>query len=121
MMTTKSISPGHVEPRAIFRHDERLSMDQPSTSPQVSIIVPTLNEAENIPQLLPRIDAAMNGVDYEVLIVDDNSKDRTPQLCAEMATRFPLKLLVRTEPKNGLSGAVLHGMAAARGRYLCVM
>lgn len=96
-------------------------MEQPSTSPQVSVIVPTLNEAENIPQLLPRIDAALGNGDYEVILVDDNSRDNTQQVCAELAQKYPLKLLVRTQPKNGLSGAVLHGMAAARGKYLCVM
>ena len=89
--------------------------------PDVSIIVPTINEAENLPPLLERISAAMTGVDYEVLIVDDNSWDATPKVCAELAAKYPLKLLVRTRPANGLSGAVLHGMAAARGKYLCVM
>ncbi len=91
------------------------------SAPDVSIIVPTINEAENLPPLLGRIDAAMGGVGYEVIIVDDNSRDATPRVCAELALRYPLKLLVRTEPANGLSGAVLHGMAAARGNFLCVM
>ena len=89
--------------------------------PEVSVIVPTINESENLPALLRRISAAMPGVDYEVLIVDDNSADATPAVCAELARQYPLKLLVRTQPANGLSGAVLHGMAAARGKYLCVM
>ncbi|MGD0138350.1 MAG: glycosyltransferase, partial [Tepidisphaeraceae bacterium] len=89
--------------------------------PEVSVIVPTINESENLPALLRRISAAMPGVDYEVLIVDDNSADATPAVCAELAKQYPLKLLVRTQPANGLSGAVLHGMAAARGKYLCVM
>lgn len=120
-MTTKSIYPTRVEPRSIMRDDGAIAMEPPSTNPDVSVIVPTLNEAENIPQLLPRIDAALGHADYEVLIVDDNSADRTPAVCAELAQKYPLKLLVRTEPKNGLSGAVLHGMAAARGRFLCVM
>src|ERR1700722_8197908 len=77
----------------------------------VSIIVPAMNEAENFPELLRRIDPAMAGVPYEVLIVDDNSKDRTPEVCADLSQKYPLKLLVRTKPANGLSGAVLHGMA----------
>jgi dolichol-phosphate mannosyltransferase len=89
--------------------------------PDVSIIVPTINEADNLPPLLERIAAAMTNVEYEVLIVDDNSRDATPRVCAELAQRYPLKLMVRTEPANGLSGAVLHGMAAARGKFLCVM
>src|ERR1700722_15824529 len=77
----------------------------------VSIIVPAMNEAENFPELLRRIDLAMAPVRYEVLIVDDNSKDRTPEVCAELSQKYPLKLLVRMQPANGLSGAVLHGMA----------
>jgi dolichol-phosphate mannosyltransferase len=96
-------------------------MVQPSSNPEVSVIVPTLNEAENLGQLLARIDAALGHGNYEVIIVDDDSADRTVAVCAELAENFPLKLLVRTEPKNGLSGAVLHGMAAARGSFLCVM
>ena len=91
------------------------------TAPDVSIIVPTINESENLPELLRRITAALAGVDFEVIIVDDNSKDATPAVCAELAKTYPLTLMVRTNPTNGLSGAVLHGMKAARGEYLCVM
>lgn len=80
-----------------------------------------MNEAENIPLLLPRINAALAGRTYEVLVVDDNSKDRTPQVCEELSKTYPLKLMVRTQPKNGLSGAVLHGIAAAAGEYIVVM
>jgi dolichol-phosphate mannosyltransferase len=89
--------------------------------PEVSVIVPTINESENLPALMERISAALSGVEFEVLIVDDNSQDATPAVCAELARRYPLKLMVRTQPTNGLSGAVLHGMAAARGKFLCVM
>ena len=96
------------------------NQDSPAT-PEVSIIVPTINESENLPKLMERTAAALAGVEYEVLIVDDNSKDATPAVCAELSKTYPLKLMVRTVPANGLSGAVLHGMAAARGKYLCVM
>lgn len=88
---------------------------------QVSIIVPTLGEAENLPILVPRIAAAMVGQSYEILVVDDNSPDRTPAVCAQLARLNPLRLLLRTEPRGGLSGAVLHGMAAAHGDVLVVM
>jgi dolichol-phosphate mannosyltransferase len=91
------------------------------SGPEISVIVPTINESENLPALLERINDALAGVDFEVLIVDDNSRDATPQVCAELARRYPLKLMVRTQPTNGLSGAVLHGMAAARGKFFCVM
>ena len=43
----------------------------------VSVIVPTINEAENLPLLVSRIAAALAGVSFEILIVDDNSRDNT--------------------------------------------
>jgi dolichol-phosphate mannosyltransferase len=91
------------------------------TEPRVSIIVPALNEAPNLPPLAEQIDAAMAGRPYEVIVVDDNSRDDTPAVAARLAVKFPLRLIVREHPKDGLSGAVLRGMAEARGEYLVVM
>ena len=90
-------------------------------SNKASIIVPTLNEAENIPLLVPRVAEAMAGCAWEIIIVDDNSHDATPQVCAELAGKYPLTLLVREKPTHGLSGAVLHGFAHARGDVLVCM
>ncbi len=89
--------------------------------PEISLVIPTLNEAENLPLLMPRIDAALAGRSYEVLIVDDNSRDATPAVCAQLAQSYPLRLITRDVPKDGLSGAVLFGMAQARGEKLIVM
>jgi len=91
--------------------------------PFVSVIVPALNEAENLPLLVPRVDAALRcaGHAYELIIVDDNSHDATPGVCETLAKTFPLKLIVRIEPKNGLSGAVLCGFEVAAGEVLVVM
>jgi len=89
--------------------------------PDISIIIPALNEAPNLAPLADQISAALAGCSYEIIIVDDNSKDDTQAVCAELSAKYPLKLLVRTNPTNGLSGAVLHGMAQARGRFLVCM
>ena len=89
--------------------------------PEISLIVPTLNEAANLPALAERVHAALAGRAYELLIVDDNSQDGTPAVCATLAERFPLRLIVRPHPDNGLSGAVLAGMAEARGGVLVSM
>jgi dolichol-phosphate mannosyltransferase len=56
-----------------------------------------------------------------VIIVDDNSKDDTVQVCARLSERYPVRLILRTDPKNGLGGAVLHGMSEARGDVFVVM
>lgn len=90
-------------------------------SPQLSLIIPTLNEAENLPPLLEQINSALVGRSYEVLIVDDNSRDNTKEVAAALAEKYPLTLITRTQPKDGLSGAVLTGMAAAKGETLVVM
>jgi len=92
-----------------------------SPPPQISLIVPTLNEAENLRPLVERIAGALGGQAYEILIVDDNSQDDTPEICAKLAQTYPLRLLIRHQPANGLSGAVLHGMTQAKGQILLVM
>ncbi|MBV8779804.1 MAG: glycosyltransferase, partial [Phycisphaerae bacterium] len=53
--------------------------------------------------------------------VDDNSADGTAAVCAGLAHRYPLRVLVRSEPKDGLGGAVLLGLRQAGGKYLLVM
>src|SRR5690242_12989731 len=88
---------------------------------EISVIVPALNEAANLPQLAERVDAALEGRSYELLIVDDGSHDGTPDVCAELAQRYPIDLHVRESSDAGLSGAVMHGFARARGELLVVM
>ncbi len=87
--------------------------------PDLSVIVPTFCEAENLPELVSRIDAASReaGIDAEILVVDDNSPDETRAVCAELAARFPLRLIVRTT-ERGLASAVVAGMNQARGEVL---
>ena len=88
----------------------------------VSVIVPTFKEGENLPVLIPRIGAALDSANLrgEIIIVDDNSPDNTPSVCAELAHTYPVKLLVRTT-ERGLSSAVVHGLRHASGDTLLVM
>lgn len=87
----------------------------------VSLIIPTLNEAANLPYLLLRIDAAMAGRRYEIRVIDDGSTDGTPAVCAELSKQFPVVCHVRESPSAGLGGAVLEGIKQSRGRLLVVM
>lgn len=92
-------------------------------SPAVSIISPTYREAENIRSLVEQVHAAMQEakIDYEFIIVDDNSQDGTTEIADELVDEgFPLTLLVRTEDR-GLSSAVLHGFRSAKGNVLVCM
>lgn len=88
---------------------------------QISIIVPALNEGPNLSALARRVQQALPGRSFELLIVDDNSQDNTRDICQELSTKYPLRLVIRENPTNGLSGAVLHGIAQSRGRQIVVM
>lgn len=88
----------------------------------VSIIVPTYCEAENLPMLVPRIATALQIAQLrgEILVVDDNSPDETGAICETLSQDHPLRLIVRTRDR-GLSSAVIEGMNQARGSVLVVV
>jgi dolichol-phosphate mannosyltransferase len=88
---------------------------------EISVIVPTINEADNLPELAARLNTALSGRSYELLIIDDASTDQTPAVCAQLSQDYPLRLIVRHQPRNGLSGAVLEGLSQASGELLVVM
>jgi Glycosyltransferases involved in cell wall biogenesis len=86
----------------------------------ISVVVPTYNEAENLPELLERLDRALAGRSYEVVVVDDGSPDGTAEVARRLAGRYPVRVLVR-EGRRGLSSAVVEGARAAGGDVVVVM
>jgi len=88
----------------------------------VSVILPTRCEAENLRVLIPQIaqylDAA--GLRAEIIVVDDDSPDETVAVCESLRQEFPLQLLVR-RGQRGLSSAVVHGILKSRGDSIVVM
>jgi len=88
----------------------------------LSIVVPTYREGENILPLVRRIRAALEpAVEYEIVFVDDNSRDGTDARVRELQGQgAPVRLIVR-ESERGLSSAVLRGFREARGDLLLCM
>jgi dolichol-phosphate mannosyltransferase len=88
----------------------------------LSVIVPTFNEAPNIPELFARISEAVRGLDAEIVIVDDSTDD-TPEVVERQAplTTVPVRLIHRTEPVGGLSGAVIAGLESTERDWCVVM
>lgn len=81
------------------------------SSEKLAVVIPTLNEAGNIPTLLNRLQNALApaNVNYELIVVDDDSQDGTAAVVQQFADRDPrIRILVRKGEK-GLAGAVLHG------------
>jgi glycosyltransferase involved in cell wall biosynthesis len=86
-------------------------MSDRADSPAVSIVVPLFNEEENVPILQSELAAALAGLDYEIIFVDDGSSDRTVErIAAGAATR-----VLRFEKNAGQSAALYAGLHHARG------
>jgi dolichol-phosphate mannosyltransferase len=86
----------------------------------LSVVVPTYNEAGSVTGLAERLQAALGGREWELVIVDDGSPDGTADIAAALAPRIPTNV-VRRAGKAGLASAVIAGFAAARGDVLVVM
>ncbi|MCL2281270.1 MAG: glycosyltransferase family 2 protein [Dehalococcoidia bacterium] len=85
-----------------------------------SILIPTYNEHDNIAPLLERIAAAVQEQNYEVLFVDDNSRDGTAELINSLSTRYPARVIVRKD-KRGLATAVTDGFGLVNSDTILVM
>ena len=85
------------------------------------MIVPTYNERENIDLLLDRLGAVLADLDYEIIVVDDDSPDLTWELAEARAASDGRLRVLRRVGRRGLSSAVLDGMTASRGSVLAVM
>ncbi|MCE4615308.1 MAG: glycosyltransferase family 2 protein [Desulfurococcales archaeon] len=90
----------------------------------LSVVIPTYNEKENIKLLLPRIIEVLEDYsckDFEIIIVDDNSPDGTSDIVKELSNEDNrIKLIVRTNEK-GLATAVKEGLKQATRKYVIVM
>lgn len=82
---------------------------------RLSVISPTLNEAKNVPLLVEQIAHALRDIDYEILIVDDNSPDLTWSIVKEISALNPRVRVLRRMENHGLGAAVMDGFDAARG------
>lgn len=89
---------------------------------QLSLIIPTYNEAKNLPLLLAEIEQVIDRtwLDLEYIIVDDNSPDGTGQVAEDLSKQYPVKVLHRAG-KQGLGSAVRAGFAASTRPNLGVM
>lgn len=89
--------------------------------PTLSVIVPTYNERGNITELITRMDAALRGIAWEIIFVDDDSPDGTAALIASHARRDSRVRLLHRIHRRGLSSACIEGMLATTAPFIAVM
>jgi dolichol-phosphate mannosyltransferase len=91
---------------------------------RLSVVVPTFNEAASIVQLLRQVDALLDrgiGPACEIIVVDDDSPDRTWELAQSLATEIRSLRVLRRTHERGLATAVIRGWQLARGDVLAVI
>jgi dolichol-phosphate mannosyltransferase len=86
-------------------------------TPEVSVIIPVYNEEGSVAQLQTELELALKDISYELLFVDDGSRDRT----LELIKRSPAVRILEFEKNSGQSAAMYAGLAAARGNILVLI
>src|ERR1700681_358885 len=94
---------------------------QATGNPRLSVIVPTFNERDNVTTLFRRLEAALAGVSWEVIFVDDNSPDRTWDVVRGLAGQDPRVRCIRRIGRRGLSGACIEGILASSAPFAAVI
>ncbi|WP_286390383.1 glycosyltransferase [Pseudanabaena mucicola] len=101
------------------------SIGTSSTKPVTfSLIIPTYNESKNLEKLVEVLSQILNSYwkgDYELIIVDDDSPDRTWQVGLELMPHYPQLRVMRRQQEKGLSTAVIRGWQASQGEILGVI
>jgi dolichol-phosphate mannosyltransferase len=89
------------------------SLPQAAVAPELSVIVPTFNERDNVTTLFRRLETALAGVAWEVIFVDDNSPDSTWDVVRGLARQDRRVRCIRRIGRRGLSGACIEGILAS--------
>ncbi len=92
-----------------------------SQSPNLSVVVPVYNEAENVGNLASEIHLALDGSDYEMIFVNDCSIDDTESVLQSLKSRYPHLRVVSHRSNAGQSRAIRTGIFAARGDVIATL
>ena len=97
----------------------------PGTPPvYFSLVIPTYNECKNVKSIVEKLSRLLDGSipgNYELIVVDDNSPDRTWEVAQSLTAEYPQLRVMRREDERGLSTAVIRGWQVARGEVLGVI
>ena len=89
--------------------------------PQLSVIIPTYNEKDNIEEILNRLEKTLKNISYEVIFVDDDSPDGTGNTVKRQRQSRPYVQLIQRVGRRGLAGAVIEGILSSKSKTSAVM
>jgi len=103
----------------------KTSSDQLATrrgrSPELAVIVPTFNERANVAAVVERIAVALDGIDWELVFVDDNSPDGTADAAWDLARQYDNVRCIKRLGRRGLSSACAEGILSTNAPFVAVM
>ncbi len=92
-----------------------------NNGPELALIIPTFNEANNIEPLLKRLTPALDGIDWEILFIDDNSPDHTADTLQQLSQQDRRIRCIKRLNRRGLSSACIEGFLASQAPFVAVM
>jgi len=90
-------------------------------APELSVVVPTYNERDNVPLLVELLKRTLEDVSWEVIFVDDNSPDGTAAAVRALGAADHRVRCIRRIGRRGLAGACIEGMLSSQARYIAVL
>jgi dolichol-phosphate mannosyltransferase len=112
---------------AILGRERKLALSATSAGmpskggPELTIVVPTLNERDNVGPLIDRLDRLLEGVDWEAVFVDDDSADDTAAHLRDLGRTDRRIRCIRRFGRRGLSSACIEGILSTSARYIAVI
>jgi dolichol-phosphate mannosyltransferase len=88
---------------------------------ELSVVLATFNEHNNISVLIDALQEQLKGVDAEIIVVDDNSPDKTAEVAEKAGKKYGNVRVIVRKNESGLSTALLRGFEESKGRYILTM
>jgi dolichol-phosphate mannosyltransferase len=88
---------------------------------ELSVVIPTFKERDNVTELVRRLDRALAGIRWEAIFVDDDSPDGTADLVKSIARRDPRVRCLKRVGRRGLAGACIEGILSSSAAYVAVI
>ncbi|MGA7832661.1 MAG: polyprenol monophosphomannose synthase [Terracidiphilus sp.] len=122
-MSPAEIDSSYTPASGAAKRSQPVASAQSRSNEKLALVIPTLREAKNLPGLLDHIRSVLDpvGIDYEIIVVDDDSRDGTEEIVTALGHSDPrVRLLIR-KGERGLSGAILYGWRQTDAGILGVM
>jgi undecaprenyl-phosphate 4-deoxy-4-formamido-L-arabinose transferase len=92
-----------------------------STAPQLSVVIPVYNGEDSIKLLVDKLEQDLSGLEFEIVLVNDCSKDQSERICASLAAIYCNVTFISLRKNCGEHNTVLCGLAHCKGQYAAII